>query len=192
MRTTPAYNPVGRANSQGRVLERKIGLDLTTILALQHSLFVQLRGPLSPSIGEHIMPAEKAVRFPTAYGYAVAAACAALAAWGAANPPSMRGIVRAIAESSRDTQLPLERLAIETSGSPSLPPFSQLKAWQQLSLSWQVVQPSTPSRRHRRMSTSIRDESAEMEKRFSGQRASQSKNAPHGYYRKIEDWKNWT
>lgn len=54
-------------------------------------------------------------------GYAAAAACVSLAAWNASNAPAFREVINRTAQ---DTQLPLERLAVESDSAAMLSPHS--------------------------------------------------------------------
>ncbi len=125
------------------------------------------------------MRAVKATWFRPAYGYAAATVCVALAAWGAVSPPPTLGIMRALNQTDRDTQLPLERFAIEAAhvaASSSIAPRPQRKKPRQ------TAERSQPDRRvssHRRGRTFNAD-------------TLQRESGAHGYYQKIHDWKNWT
>ncbi|MBB5470605.1 hypothetical protein OKW30_005121 [Paraburkholderia sp. Clong3] len=125
------------------------------------------------------MLAVKATWFRPACGYAAATVCVALAAWGGASPPPTLGIMRALDQTERDTQLPLERFAIKAgnvAASSSLAPRPQRQ---------QPQQTAQPSRPNRRISEYLRGRAIKAD-------TSQRESGAHGYYRKIDNWKNWT
>jgi hypothetical protein len=128
------------------------------------------------------MRAEKAIWLRPACGYVAAAVCVAIAAWGASRPPPTFGFVQALDSADRDTQLPLERFAIEAGNAAAPSPQSKTEPQQ-------AAQPLQPNQS---IGTSTRNWSGQAQIGFVRLSTPRRKSGAHGYYRKIEDWKNWT
>lgn len=132
------------------------------------------------------MRAKKAIWLRAACGYVAAAVCVAIAAWGASRSPPTLGFVQALDRADRDTQLPLERFAIEAGHSAAASPQSQPGPRPQAQQAAQSSQPdqSLGNSAHKRPGQAqIGFVRVGMPHRESG---------TPGYYRKIQDWKNWT
>lgn len=137
------------------------------------------------------MRAEKTFRYRPAYGYAAATLCVALAAWGATSPPPTLGIVQALGQTDRDTQLPLERFAIEAGNAPaaSAPALQRT----QQSLPGQSSRPAArPSQQDGRSHGHARAWKAETQNGFARLSTRRRESNPRDDYRTIENWKNWT
>ena len=146
------------------------------------------------------MRAEKAFWYRPAYGYAAAAVCVALAAWGAANPPPTLGIVQALGQTDRDTQLPLERFAVEA-GNPAASSVPALRRTEQPLPHRSTRREVAPAPQDRRVSGPARDRKAGTDaglaRRSAPRREHEVHEAhdqrdQHADYRTIENWKNWT
>lgn len=146
------------------------------------------------------MRADKAGWFRPVYGYAAAAVCVALAAWGAANPPPTLGLTQTLERTDRDTQLPLERFAIQTgsetvalpvvreSESPATQTPQRHPARHLPALAGQSFRPDA------RIGTYLRQSAGAGSSRsgFSRPASARRDDGTRGYYRTIQDWKNWT
>ncbi|MGF6574807.1 hypothetical protein ABH945_006935 [Paraburkholderia sp. GAS333] len=139
----------------------------------------------------------KAHWYRPAYGYAAAAFCAAITAWGAASAPPTLGIMQALSQTDRDTQLPLERFAIDADhmgASSSLaqvsrPPRPAISRQSLQPLPRQAAQPSAPSRR---ISSYPQSLAAQPDHDTVRSITSHRNRGSHGYFHKIDDWKYWT
>lgn len=143
------------------------------------------------------MRAVKASWYRPAYGYAAATVCIAIAAWAAASPPPTLGIVQALYQTDRDTQLPLERFAIDAdnmaASSPAPPVSRQPRStnppqWSRKQLRL-TAQPTRPGQR---VSSDAYNSAAQAEHGTAGSGASNRKSGVNGYFRKIDDSKYWT
>jgi hypothetical protein len=139
----------------------------------------------------------KATLYRPACGYAAATVCAAIAAWGAASPPPTLGIMQALYQTDRDTQLPLERFAVgaeHLAASSSLPPVSPPpRSNRQPQWSQQLPrQTAQPSRAGRRISAYVHNGATRPEHTAPGPDTARRSSGVNGYYLKIDDWKHWT
>lgn len=132
------------------------------------------------------MRAKKVIWLPPACGSVAAAVCVAIAVWGASRPPPTLGFVQALNRVDRDTQLPLERFAIEAGNAAVASPQSQPGSHRQ---SQQATQSSWPLQC---VGTSAHKGPGQAQIGFVRLGMPHRDRGTFGYYRKIQDWKNWT
>jgi hypothetical protein len=130
------------------------------------------------------MRAEKATRLRPACAYVAAAVCAAAGAWSASYPPPTLGIVQALDRANRDTQLPLERFAIEAGNAAA--------SSQQLPREVRPQQAARLSQPNQGVGTAASDWSGQAQIGLAGLGTDRLGNMTHGYFRKIQDWRSWT
>lgn len=137
------------------------------------------------------MRAEKAFWNRPAYGYAVAAVCVALAAWSAASPPPTLGIVQALDQTDRDTQLPLERFAIEA-GNAAASPSRALRQAEESLPRRSPRHAVRPSPQDRSVGGDMRNRKAGTDNGFARLSTPRRTSGARDDDRAIKDWKNWT
>lgn len=130
------------------------------------------------------MQAQKAVWYRPAYGYAAAVVCVALAVCGASSPPRALSFRQAIDQTDRDAQLPLERFAVEAGN----PPAAQSQSQSPLRPATQSSQPKADQC----VQAAARGGPQQPHIGVAKLRTLHWEPGVRGYYRKIEDWKNWT
>jgi hypothetical protein len=178
-----------RANRQVTVLWRKIEPGRPGILVLDNPpLSIQLRRPLRSAPGEPIVRAQKPVWYRPAYGYAAAVVCVALAVCVAPSAPRALSFRQAIDQTDRDAQLPLERFAVEAGDPPVAPSQPQSQLQSPLQPATQSSQPQPDSC----MQAAARGGSKQAQIGVAKLHTLGWAPGARGYYRKIEDWKNWT
>lgn len=141
------------------------------------------------------MSAEKAIWFRPAWGYAAAAVCVALAAWGAASPSPTLGIVQVLDQTDRDMQLPLERFAVEAANTAASSSQALRQPQRQLPAPSPGQSPQHGAQRSpqdRRMSDYVPNWTAGTDNGFARLGTPRRKTGAPGYYRKTDDHKNWT
>ncbi|MFM0397303.1 hypothetical protein [Paraburkholderia phytofirmans] len=131
------------------------------------------------------MRAEKAVWLRPACGYVAAAVCLAIAAWGASRPPPTLGFVQVLDHADSDALLPLEQFAIEAGDEVAALPRSQPETHLQ-------PQPQPTAQPDQNPGTSARNRPGQAQIGFVRPGMPRRESDAHGYYREIDDWRNWT